>query len=70
MLHRVRLAMHNKDFVQLGGKGGSRVDETFIGGALASCTQTAARKSSLSAELKTSPLFFGILERGGEFAPT
>jgi transposase-like protein len=34
MLHRIRLAMHNKDFVQLGGKGAEvEVDETFIGGA-------------------------------------
>src|SRR5271163_3939219 len=34
MMHRVRLAMHNKDFVKLGGLGTEvEVDETFIGGA-------------------------------------
>jgi transposase-like protein len=33
MLQRIRLAMHNKDFVKLGGHGQEvEVDETFIGG--------------------------------------
>src|SRR5882762_7159406 len=34
MMHRIRLAMHSKEFVQLGGSGKEvEVDETFIGGA-------------------------------------
>jgi len=34
MMHRVRLAMHSKEFVRIGGSGKEvEVDETFIGGA-------------------------------------
>ncbi len=34
MMHRVRLALHEKEFVRLGGSGKEvEVDETFIGGA-------------------------------------
>jgi len=43
MMHRIRLALHKKDFVQLGGDGKEvEVDETFIGGLARSCIRALA----------------------------
>lgn len=54
MMHRIRLAMHNKDFVRLGGRGQEvEVDETFIGGAARFMHSGRPSASSLSAALKT-----------------
>jgi len=68
MLQRIRLAMHNKDVVKLGGLGQEvEVDETFIGGAARNMHQSKRRKvveGQGSKEHKVA--VFGILERGGE----
>ena len=67
MMHRVRLAMHNKDFVRLGGPGSEvEVDETFIGGA-ARFMHPARRKRVITERgVKDKTAVFGILERGGK----
>ena len=66
MMHRVRLALHNKDFVKLGGPGSEvEVDETFIGGA-ARFMHPARRKRVITERgVKDKAPVIGILERGG-----
>lgn len=67
MMHRVRLAMHNKDFVRLGGPGSEvEVDETFIGGA-ARFMHSGRRKRVITERgVKDKTAVFGMLERGGK----
>jgi len=67
MMHRIRLAMHNKDFVKLGGPGSEiEVDETFIGGA-ARFMHSARRKRVITERgVKDKAPVIGILERGGK----
>ena len=67
MMHRVRLAMHNKDFVKIGGPGSEvEVDETFIGGA-ARFMHFGRRKRVITERgVKDKAPVFGILERGGK----
>jgi transposase-like protein len=67
MMHRVRLALHNKDFVKLGGPGSEvEVDETFIGGA-ARFMHSARRKRVITERgVKDKAPVIGILERGGK----
>ena len=68
MLHRIRLAMHNKDFVKVGGNGSEvEVDETFIGGAARFMHASKRTKLSLTQGTKDHRVaVMGILERGGE----
>jgi transposase-like protein len=67
MMHRVRLALHEKHFVQLGGSGKEvEVDETFIGG-LARNMHADKRKLRIThTGTKDKTAVQGILERGGE----
>src|SRR6266403_80027 len=67
MMHRIRLAMHNKDFVKLGGPGSEvEVDETFIGGA-ARFMHSGRRKRVITERgVKDKTAVVGILERGGK----
>ena len=67
MMHRVRLALHEKQFVQLGGSGKEvEVDETFIGG-LARNMHADKRKLRIThTGTKDKTAVQGILERGGE----
>jgi transposase-like protein len=67
MMHRIRLAMHNKDFVKLGGPGSEvEVDETFIGGA-ARFMHSGRRKRVITERgVKDKTAVFGMLERGGK----
>jgi transposase-like protein len=67
MLHRIRLAMHNKDFVKLGGRGQEvEVDETFIGGAARFMHADRRKKVITERGVKDKMAVMGILERGGE----
>ena len=67
MMHRIRLAMHNKDFVQLGGRGEEvEVDETFIGGAARFMHADRRRRVITERGVKDKTAVFGILERGGQ----
>lgn len=67
MMHRVRLAMHNKDFVRLGGPGSEvEVDETFIGGAARFMHADKRRKVITGTGMKDKTAVFGMLERGGK----
>jgi transposase-like protein len=67
MMHRVRLALHNKDFVKLGGPGSEvEVDETFIGGKARNMHADRRRKVITERGLKDKTAVFGILERGGK----
>jgi len=66
MMHRVRLAMHNKDFVKLGGPGSEvEVDETFIGGAARFMHSARRRRVITERGVKDKMPVVGILERGG-----
>ena len=66
MLHRVRLAMHHKDFVKLGGRGEEvEVDETFIGGA-ARNMHAEKRRREVRRGVEGKATVLGMLERGGE----
>jgi transposase-like protein len=67
MMHRVRLALHNKDFVKLGGSGKEvEVDETFIGGK-ARNMHTDKRKLHITGTGGTNKAaVIGMLERGGQ----
>ena len=67
MMHRVRLAMHSKEFVTLGGSGKEvEVDETFIGGA-ARFMHADKRKVKITERgVKDKAAVLGILERGGQ----
>ena len=67
MMHRVRLAMHNKDFVKLGGLGTEvEVDETFIGGAARFMHADKRRRVITGRGPKDKPAVMGMLERGGQ----
>jgi transposase-like protein len=67
MLHRVRLAMHNKDFVKLGGPGSEvEVDETFIGGAARFMHADKRKRVITGRGPKDKPAVMGMLERGGQ----
>jgi transposase-like protein len=67
LMHRVRLALHEKNFVKLGGPGSEvEVDETFIGGA-ARFMHPARRKRVITERgPKDKTAVFGMLERGGK----
>jgi transposase-like protein len=66
MMHRIRLALHEKETVQLGGEGKEvEVDETFVGGA-ARFMHAARRKRVITEHgVKDKTAVMGILERGG-----
>jgi transposase-like protein len=67
MLHRIRLAMHNKDFVKLGGRGEEvEVDETFIGGAARFMHADRRKKVIYQGPKDNKVAVMGILERGGK----
>lgn len=68
MLHRIRLAMHSKDTVKLGGPGQEvEVDETFIGGAARNMHLSKRRRMGLWQGTKEHRVpVMGMLERGGE----
>jgi transposase-like protein len=67
MMHRVRLALHNKDFVKLGGPGSEvEVDETFIGGAARFMHSSRRRRVITERGVKDKAPVIGILERGGK----
>lgn len=71
MLHRIRLAMHNKDFVKIGGRGQEvEVDETFIGGAARFMHSDRRKKVITERGPKDKTTVFGMLERGGEVRAT
>ena len=66
MLHRIRLALHNKDFVKLGGRGEEvEVDETFIGGA-ARNMHAEKRRREVRRGVEGKATVLGMLQRGGE----
>jgi transposase-like protein len=67
MMHRVRLALHDKDTVRLGGSGKEvEVDETFIGGKARFMHADRRRRVITERGVKDKTAVFGILERGGE----
>jgi transposase-like protein len=67
MMHRIRLAMHNKDFVKLGGPGSEvEVDETFIGGAARFMHSERRKRVITERGVKDKMAVIGILERGGK----
>jgi transposase-like protein len=67
MMHRVRLALHEKQTVQLGGDGKEvEVDETFIGGASRFMHSDKRREKILARGAKGKAAVLGILERGGQ----
>ena len=67
MLQRIRLAMHNKDVVKLGGNGAEvEVDETFIGGAARFMHKDKHQRKILHrGGVQDKTPVMGILERGG-----
>ena len=71
MLHRLRLAMHNKDVVKLGGSGQEvEVDETFIGGAARFMHADRRKKVITERGVKDKSAVMGILERDGRVHAT
>ena len=71
MMHRVRLALHNKDFVRLGGDGKEvEVDETFIGGAARFMHSDKRNKVVVRGGKRHRATVMGILERGGKVRAT
>ena len=67
MLQRIRLAMHNKDFVKLGGLGTEvEVDETFIGGAARFMHADRRKKMITARGFEDKAAVQGMLERGGQ----
>src|SRR5271163_348584 len=71
MTHRIRLAMHSKDFVKLGGPGSEvEVDETFIGGAARFMHSNKRRAKITARGVKDKAAVMGILERGGQVRAT
>ena len=67
MLHRIRLAMHNRSFMKLGGPGSEiEVDETFVGGAARFMHADKHHRRITATGSKDKTPIFGILERGGE----
>jgi transposase-like protein len=72
MLQRIRLAMHKKDTVQLGGPGQEvEVDETFIGGASRFMHRSKRDQYKTAQRGKGDKVVtFGMLHRGGEVRAT
>src|SRR5580693_2741586 len=67
MMHRVRLVLHEKHFVQLGGGGKEvEVDETFIGGLARNMHADKRKRRITNTGTKDKTAVQGILERGGE----
>jgi transposase-like protein len=67
MLHRIRLAMQNRLFLKLGGRGSEvEVDETFIGGAARNMHREKHHRRITATGSKDKTPVLGILERGGE----
>jgi transposase-like protein len=68
MMHRIRLAMQQKSFIKLGGKGGAgvEVDETFIGGKARNMHKAKRAARITGPGGKDKAIVFGLLERGGE----
>jgi transposase-like protein len=67
MLHRIRLAMQNRNTVQLGGNGNEvEVDETFVGGAARFMHADKRKRRITETGTKDKVAIQGILERGGE----
>jgi len=67
MLHRIRLAMQNRSFIKLGGRGKEvEVDESFIGGAARFMHRDVHRRRITETGTKDKTPVIGILERGGE----
>jgi len=67
MMHRVRLALHEKETIQLGGKGTEvEVDETFIGGAARFMHADKRREKIIDRGVKGKAAIMGMLERGGQ----
>src|SRR5437870_4499436 len=67
MMHRIRLALHEKTVVKLGG--GSKeveVDETFIGGKARNMHVGRRERRITGTGGKDKAAVIGILERGGE----
>jgi transposase-like protein len=67
MLHRIRLAMQARSFIQLGGEGKEvEVDETFVGGAARFMHADKRKRRITETGTKDKIAVQGILERGGE----
>jgi len=67
MMHRVRLALHEKETMQVGGPDKEvEVDETFIGGAARFMHSDKRSKVILARGTKGKAAVIGILERGGK----
>lgn len=67
MMHRVRLAFHEKETVQLGGEGKEvEADETFIGGAARFMHPERRKRMMADLKMKGKTAVMGILERGGK----
>jgi transposase-like protein len=67
MMHRVRLALHNKDFVKLGGSGKEvEVDETFIGGKARNMHADKRKLHITGTGGANKAAVIGMLERGGQ----
>jgi transposase-like protein len=67
MLHRIRLAMQNRNTVQIGGDGNEvEVDETFVGGAARFMHAEKRKRRITETGTKDKVAIQGILERGGE----
>jgi transposase-like protein len=68
MLHRLRMAMQNKDLgTKLGGRGQEvEADETFIGGAARFMHPERRKRAITERGVKDKQAVMGILERGGE----
>ena len=65
MLHRIRLAMQNPNFGQLGGDGKEiEVDETFIGGAARFMHADKRKRRITETGTKDKVAVMGMLERG------
>jgi hypothetical protein len=66
-MHRVRLAMHAKETVQIRGRGQEvEVDETFIGGAARFMHKNRRKRVITESGVKDKLAVMGMLERGGE----
>src|SRR5271154_1016508 len=67
MLHRIRLAMQVRSFMQLGGPGTEvEVDETFVGGLARNMHADKRKRRITNTGTKDKTAVQGILERGGE----
>jgi transposase-like protein len=66
VLHRLRLALQNKNVNKIGGKGSEvEVDETFIGGAARFMHANVRNRKMPRSGADKTPII-GMLERGGE----